>query len=150
MHKFAPDGKLLKTWGDFGDGPGQFALPHKLDVDSHGVVYVCDRNNDRIQLFDSEGEFIDMWTDFHWPHDIYIDRRNDIAYVVEAAVKTPYAPKVTIRDLKGKILSGWEGKESEGKGVLEICHGICVDSHGDIYIGEIVRNKRVQKFARIK
>ncbi len=150
VHKFSFDGKLIKTWGGFGDGPGQFALPHKMDIDRHGTVYICDRNNDRIQLFTPDGEFIDMWTDFHFPHDIYIDRQNDIAYIVEAALKTPHMPKITIRDLKGKVLSEWGGKESDGKGVLEICHGICVDSHGDIYVGEIVRNKRIQKFVKVK
>jgi len=150
IHKFSPDGKLLKTWGGFGSGPSQFALPHKLDIDRRGTVYVCDRNNDRVQLFSPEGEFIDMWTDFHWPHDIFIDRENDIAYVAEATVKSPHQPKITVRDLKGKILSEWGGRESEGKGILEISHGICVDSCGDVYVGEIVRNKRIQKFVRVK
>ena len=149
VHKFSPTGELLKTWGGYGDGPGQFALPHKLDVDRHGTVYVCDRNNDRIQMFNSDGKFIDMWTDFHWPHDIYIDRKNDIAYVVESTLNPPNQPKVSIRDLKGNVLSAWEGRESEGKGVLEMPHGICVDSHGDIYIGEIVRKKRIQKFVKV-
>jgi sugar lactone lactonase YvrE len=149
VHKFSPDGKLLKTWGGFGNGSGQFALPHKLDIDRHGTVYVCDRNNDRIQMFNSDGEFISMWTDFHFPHDIYIDRKNDIAYVVEAMVNPPHQPKISIRDLKGKVLSEWGGRESEKKGALEIPHGICVDSYGDIYVGEIVRTRRIQKFIKV-
>lgn len=149
VHKFSPDGKLLKTWGGVGNGPGQFAVPHRLDVDKYGTVYVCDRNNDRIQLFDSDGNFITMWADFHWPQDICIDRKKDIAYVVEATVDPPPQPRVTIRDLKGKILSEWGGRESEGKGILELTHSVCVDSRGDIYIGEIVRNKRIQKFVKV-
>lgn len=102
VHKFSPDGRLLKTWGGFGNGPSQFALPHKLDADKYGIVYVCDRNNDRIQRFTSDGEFIDIWTDFHWPQDLYIDWKNDIAYIVEATVNPPYQPRVSIRDLKRK------------------------------------------------
>ena len=164
VHKFSPNGKLIKTWGGFGRGPGQFVLPHKLDVDRHGTVYVCDRNIDRVQLFTSDGKFIDMWTDFHWPQDLYIDRQNDICYVAECIDHPPFLPKVTIRDLKGNILSAFEGRESEGQGVLEMLHSICVDSHGDIYVGEItgplqfleehglkeiLKAKRVQKFVKV-
>ncbi len=149
VHKFSPEGKLLKTWGEHGSGPGQFELPHKLDIDKNGRLYICDRNNDRIQIFNLDGEFIDMWTDFHWPQDIAIDRKNDLAYVVESHMHQLFAPRVTIRDLKGNILSEFGGYEHEGKGVLENSHTICVDSRGDIYIGDIVKVKRLMKFARV-
>ena len=149
IHKFSPNGKLLKTWGGCGNEPGQFAVPHKLDVDKYGTVYVCDRNNDRIQLFDSDGNFINMWTDFHWPQDICISRKEDTAYVVEATWDPLSQPRVTIRDLEGKILSEWGGRQSEGKGILEFTHSVCIDSRGDIYIGEIAKTKRIQKFVKV-
>ena len=149
VHKFSPEGKLLKTWGEHGNGPGQFELPHKLDIDSHGRLYVCDRNNDRIQIFSLDGEFIEMWTDLQWPQDVCIDKKNDLVYVVESHMHQTFEPRVTVRDLKGNILSEFGGYEHEGKGVLENSHTICVDSRGDIYIGDIVKVKRLMKFARV-
>ena len=147
VHKFSPEGELLKTWGEPGTGPSQFALPHGIGVDRHGVVYVCDRENSRIQLFDGGGEYISEWTGLNYPSDVYMDWKNDIIYVAE--IGGPYQPKISIRDLKGNELSSWEGRESEGKGVLEVAHGIWVDSHGDIYEGEINQNRRIQKFAKV-
>ena len=147
VHRFSPDGKLLKTWGEPGKGPGQFALPHFIGVDRHGTVYVCDRENDRIQTFTSEGEFITEWVGLHRPADVYMDWEKDIVYVAE--IGGPYQPKISIRDLKGNELSSWEGRESEGRGVLEVAHGIGLDSRGNIYEGEIGRVRRIQKFARV-
>jgi hypothetical protein len=149
VHKFTPEGELLKTWGEHGNGPGQFELPHKLDMDKYGRLYICDRNNDRVQIFSLDGEFIEMWTDCIWPQDICIDNKNDLACVVESHMHQISPPRVTVRDLKGNILSEFGGYEHEGKGVLENSHTICVDSHGDIYIGDIVKVKRLMKFARV-
>ncbi len=153
VHKFSPERELIKTWGGPGHEPGQLQWPHGIEVDKYGTVYVCDRENDRIQLFTSDGELIDIWTDFMNPHNIHIDQKNDIMYVVESQVKALSRPtdrsRVSIRDLKGNILSMWEGRESEGKGVLEVCHDICVDSRGDIYIGEVYDVPRLQKFAKV-
>jgi DNA-binding beta-propeller fold protein YncE len=149
VHKFSPDGKLLKTWGEHGKSGGQFELPHKLDIDDQGQLYICDRNNDRVQIFNLEGEFVGMWTDCHWPQDISIDRKNGLAYLVESHMHGTFKPRVTVRDLQGNTLSEFGGYEHEGQGVLENSHTICVDSHGDIYIGDIVKVKRLMKFARV-
>ena len=154
VHKFSPQGELLKTWGEWGHGPGQFAWPHGIGVDKNGTVYVCDRENDRIQLFTTDGEFITMWTDFKNPHNLYIDHENDVIYVAESQLRALSRPsdrsRVSILDLKGNVLSMWGGRESEGRGVLEVCHDICVDSRGDIYVTEIVDADRIQKFAKIQ
>jgi len=147
VHRFSPKGKLLKTWGGPGTGPGQFALPHNIGVDRHGTVYVCDRENRRIQLFRGDGDYVTEWAGLNNPSDVYMDWKNDIVYVAE--IGGPYQPKISIRDLEGNELSSWQGRESEGRGVLEVAHGIWVDSRGDIYEGEIGRTPRVQKFARV-
>jgi len=149
VHRFSAQGELLKTWGEPGNGPSQFALPHNIGVDRQGTVYVCDRENDRIQLFDADGELITMWTGLNYPADVYIDNDQDIIYVAEIGGPTNQ-PRISIRDLKGNVLSSWEGRESEGKGVLGGAHGIWVDSRGDIYEGEIVHNPRLQKFAKVR
>ena len=147
VHKFSPEGDLLKTWGEPGTGPGQFALPHGIGVDRQGVVYVCDRENSRIQLFSDDGDYLTEWTGLNYPSDVYMDWKKDIIYVAE--IGGPRQPKISIRDRNGEEISSWEGRESDGKGVLEVAHGIWVDSHGDIYEGEINRNRRIQKFARM-
>ena len=153
VHKFSLEGELMKTWGECGHGPGQFQWPHGIAVDRHERVYVCDRENDRIQMFTSDGEFINMWTDFVNPQNLYIDWQNNVIYVVESNLRALSKPgqksRVTIRDLEGRVLSTWEGRESEGEGVLEVYHDICVDSHGDIYIGEIRDVCRIMKFAKV-
>ena len=58
------DGRKLKEWGGAGTGPGQFRLPHSIQVDARGIVYVADRENGRIQRFDSNGTFLGEWTQF--------------------------------------------------------------------------------------
>ena len=153
VHRFSPDGQLLKTWGQFGHGPGEFAWPHAIGVDRHGTVYVCDRENDRIQLFTSDGELIAIWTDFNNPNSVYIDQRNDIIYVVESQLRILSRPqdnsRVSVRDLKGTVLASWQGRESDGHGVLEFCHDICVDAHGDLYITDHREVNRIQKFMHV-
>ena len=58
VHKFAADGTHLLSWGEPGTGPGQFSLPHGIWIDRHGRVMVCDRENDRVQVFDQQGTFL--------------------------------------------------------------------------------------------
>jgi DNA-binding beta-propeller fold protein YncE len=148
VHRFSPDGKLKKTWGGAGTGPGQFALPHNIDVDRHGLVYVCDRENRRVQIFNGDGKYLTEWGGLNNPADIYLDWKNDVAFVAE--IGGPYQPKISIRDLKGKEISSWEGRESQGKGLMEVAHGLGVDSEGNVYEGEIGAKPRIQKFARVK
>ena len=59
--KFSSDGKFLLDWGQKGDGPGEFNLPHSVAVDAQGLVYVADRSNARVQVFDANGKFLKMW-----------------------------------------------------------------------------------------
>jgi DNA-binding beta-propeller fold protein YncE len=154
IHKFSSDRKWIKTWGGPGHEPGQLQWPHSLDVDRYGTVYVCDRENDRIQVFDSNGALLKVWSDFMNPQSLFVDRKNNLLYIIESQVQAVARPqdrsRVSICDLKGKMISMFEGRKSEGKGELETCHDICVDSHGDIYIGEVNDYPRVLKFARIK
>jgi sugar lactone lactonase YvrE len=81
--KFSKDGKLIKTWGKFGTGPGEFDLPHALAMDSKGRLFVGDRNNNRIQIFDQDGKFLAEWKQFSRPSGLYIDK-NDTLYVADS------------------------------------------------------------------
>ena len=83
VHKFSPDGRLLHSWGRPGKrGPGEFHIPHGIWVHWDGRVMVCDRENNRIQLFTGDGEYLGMWTDLARPCDIFVDH-DGIVYVVE-------------------------------------------------------------------
>jgi DNA-binding beta-propeller fold protein YncE len=150
VHCFAADGQLLFSWGEPGSGPGQFNLPHGIAVDRLGRVYVADRENSRIQVFTSKGEFLTEWTDVLRPMQIFIDRR-DRAFVVELGWQaglfpwqtppTPEPPgaRLSVFDLEGRLLASWA---SEGDpcapGNFFAPHSIWMDSRGDLYIGEVV------------
>jgi DNA-binding beta-propeller fold protein YncE len=81
--KFDRTGKLLKTWGRKGMGPGEFDIVHSIALDSRGRVFVADRQNNRVQIFDAEGHFIAQWFQFGRPSGIYIDRKDTI-YVADS------------------------------------------------------------------
>jgi sugar lactone lactonase YvrE len=81
--KFTRDGKFIKTWGRKGTAPGEFDTPHALAMDSQGRLFVGDRNNNRIQIFDQDGNFIDQWTQFSRPSGLFIDA-NDVIYVADS------------------------------------------------------------------
>ena len=131
VHKFSKDGKYLFSWGEPGTGPGQFRLPHNIRVDRQERVWIPDRENSRIQIFDSEGKLLDMWTDQLRPTDLFIDA-DDIVYISDLA------DRVRIHTIDGKLLTEWaaEGKDRE-KALFIAPHAIAVDSQGSIYVGEV-------------
>ena len=129
VHKFTADGKHLLSWGTPGIGPIQFNVPHSVCVDKSGRVYVADRDNNRVQVFNGEGQFISQWRYFLRPTDIYIDK-NEAIYV------TDMCPRVTILDTEGNILS--RGRTEDAP------HGIWGDSMGNFYVA-LVFEKRVEK-----
>ncbi len=81
--KFGKDGKFIKKWGKHGTEPGEFEVPHTIAFDSRGRLFVGDRANNRIQIFDQEGNFLDQWKQFSRPSGIYIDK-NDVIYVTDS------------------------------------------------------------------
>ena len=82
VHHFGADGELIHSWGEPGSRPGEFRLPHSAWVHTDGRVFVADRQNDRIQIFSSTGEFLTEWLDVQRPQDIFIDS-NGLVYVGE-------------------------------------------------------------------
>ena len=137
--KFNKDGKFLKAWGKKGTGPGEFNLVHTVAMDKRGRVYVGDRENYRIQIFDSEGNFLNQWTNVGspWSIDITTDQRIFMA--------DGHNNDVLILNLEGQVL-GKVGTPGKLPGEFIHSHGIAVTPDGkDFYVAETV-NWRVQKF----
>jgi DNA-binding beta-propeller fold protein YncE len=135
VHKFSPEGRLLHSWGRPGKrGPGEFHIPHGIWVHWDGRVMVCDRENNRIQLFTGDGEYLGMWTDLARPCDIYVDH-DGIAYVVELDAF------MTILNMDGEVLAKMDIGGAGG-------HAVWADSHGDLYVGHNQEGRRLVKLVR--
>jgi DNA-binding beta-propeller fold protein YncE len=152
IHLFSPEGQLKVSWGVPGSGPGQFHVPHGITVDRHGVVYVADRENSRLQLFSSQGEYITEWTDVVRPCEVIIDDVGRV-YVAELGYRTgmwpgtsapsPQSPggRVSIFDPQGKLLARFGGGEHPtATGDFFSPHDIWIDSQGSLYVSEVIRS----------
>ena len=150
VHKFSPEGELLLSWGEPGAGPGQFRLPHNIWIDTEDRVWVADRENSRIQIFDADGRLLDQWIDLMRPTHVFIDSTNTV-YVSELC------RRISIFTIDGKLLARW-GNEgcSMDSPLLAGPHVIAVDSEGALYVGEVAQSfgkvdrgsRTIQKFAR--
>jgi len=141
MHKFSADGAHLLSWGKKGTGPGEFDLPHSVWVQSPDRILVADRENHRVQVFTSRGQFIEQWTGFRQPTDFYQDRDGTL-YVAELQ------SRVSILKPNGEVIARLGGEESREPGQFVAPHGVWTDSRGDLYVGEVLAGQRVQKFTR--
>ena len=120
VHKYAPDGRHVISWGEPGTDPGQFNLPHNIATDADGLVYVADRENHRVQIFDGEGRYQGQWNNLHRPCGLYADRQNgDHVYVGELGPDLPVniatpnlGPRVTVFDKKGARVSRFGDRRS--------------------------------------
>ncbi len=148
VHRFAADGRLIQSWGEPGSGPGQFNLPHGVAVAADGRVLVADRENDRIQFFSPEGEYLDQWTHVQRPTNIAIDGDGRL-YVSElwwrigmhsyaqGEIGANQPGRVSVLAPDGTVLGRWGGPEPCAPGSFCAPHDICVDAHGDLYVAEV-------------
>jgi sugar lactone lactonase YvrE len=148
VHRFTATGDLISSWGEPGTGPGQFNLPHGIFVTNTGTVCVADRENDRIQFFNPEGEFLDQWTHVQRPTDIFIDK-NELVYVsslwwrigqrsfVHGPIRHDLPGHVSVFDLDGNLLLRWISADRCAPGNFLAPHALTVDSKGDLYVGEV-------------
>jgi streptogramin lyase len=147
VHKYSPEGKHLFSWGRPGSGPGEFNLPHNIVCDGAGLVYVADREAHRVQIFNGRGEYQGQWNHLHRPCSLFLTRGpcpccyvGELGPVLAVNIKAPnLGPRISILDMQGKVLSRF-GELGQGHGQFYSPHGICVDSRGDIYVGEVGYN----------
>lgn len=155
VHRFAPDGTFLASWGEPGSGPGQFNLPHGIAVDRQGRVYVADRENSRVQVFGPDGTLRRIWDWPNRPCDLFIDAQERI-YVAELGfrfgndpvphlrlmqVPPPgHAPvaRVSVCTPDGELIAQIGGEDPLLPGNFVAPHGLWVDRHADLYVGEVV------------
>ncbi len=157
IHAFGPKGNLLYSFGHPGNAPGAFNLPH--DVIYHeGILYVADRQNNRIQLFDTSGHGLDIWDNLIRPAGICLGP-DGLFYIAECShcVTFDASPsRVSILSPDGQIVDRLDTGCGDEKGVsYHTAHGIAVDSEGSIYIGEVGKNYPAgyvgtQKYRKIK
>ena len=124
VHRFSPEGRLLQSWGEPGSGPGAFSTPHALWVDRADRVVVVDRENDRVQLFDRDGRFLDAWSDMYHPMDIYENASGRIFV-------TDQVPRLNMFSPDGRL-------EGCCRPALNIAHGVSGDAAGNIYLAEMM------------
>jgi len=155
------NGRFVKAWGESGDQPGQFALPHSIAADSKNRLYVADRENARIQVFNTDGEVLAVWDHLITPWGLYITKDDEIWVSGSSPLRQdqqgwlviPPGDQVVLKlNTKGEVLERHKlPKNEEGTGQpgeTNWVHGIAVDSQGNLYLGDI-QGQRAQKFRRV-
>jgi DNA-binding beta-propeller fold protein YncE len=144
VHKFAPDGRHLFSWGGPGTDPGEFNLPHNIATDRNGWVYVADRENHRVQVFDARGRFETQWVNLHRPCSLVISPQQHVyvgelgaGMAVNRAVPN-IGPRIAVLDTAGERLAriGHLGHGLE-VGQFVSPHGLALDSQGSLYVAEV-------------
>lgn len=179
VHHFSADGRLIRSWGGIGTGPGQFHLVHGIAIDNDDNIIVCDRENDRLQFFDANGSYLYEWTDIQRPTHAVVDK-DGLIYVSElwrpmekgqGSFRHGYAERdlpgrMTIFRKDGKIVARWgdDEKNRSKPGNFIAPHGLALDSRGNLYVSEVsgtfggktgrlsweeCLSHQIQKFARV-
>ncbi len=151
--KFSKDGTFIKSWGTtHGSGPGEMNQPHSIAMDSRGRLFVADRSNSRIDIFDQDGKLLDTWKQFGRPSGVFIDRKDTI-YVVDSQSNATQNPGFT-RGIR--IGSAKDGKVTAfipdalpdpDKNNNAGSEGIGADSNGNVYAGEVT-TMTLKKYVR--
>ena len=146
VHKYDPRGRLLKSWGEPGTDPGCFNIPHNIATDAGGRVYVADRENSRVQIFDENGTYLGQFNNLHRPCGLAASARlGDLFFVgelpshlaVNQAVPNIGA-RVSVLTIKGDLVERIGGPfPGEKPGEFVAPHACAVDSRGDLYVAEV-------------
>jgi NHL repeat len=146
VHKYDPEGRHLLSWGEGGTDPGRFNIPHNIATDADGLVYVADRENHRVQVFDGEGRYLGQWNNLHRPCALFVDRRQDDLFFV-GELGSDYAVNAHVPNIGNRVSVLRRSGElvtrigdrfaGEGPGQFVAPHGCAVDSRGALYVAEV-------------
>jgi sugar lactone lactonase YvrE len=140
--KFSKEGKFIKAWGKRGSAAGEFDTPHGLALDSRARLFVADRGNNRIQIFDQDGRFLEEWKQFSRPSGLYIDK-NDMLYVADSESNSKTNPGwkrgIRIGSAKdGKVTAFIPDPEPDPEKVVTSgSEGVAADARGNVYGAEV-------------
>lgn len=144
--KFDRNGTFIKTWGRLGSGPGEMDLPHAIAIDSRGRIVLADRNNNRLQIFDQDGQYLTEFKQFSRPSGLFIDR-NDVVYVADSESNkvrshAEWKRGIRIGSLRdGKVTAFIPDTNTDvDKGPLAStsgAEGVAVDAAGNVYGAEV-------------
>lgn len=132
VHRLTSNGDVKVSWGETGKGPGQFELPHGMNVGTNDKVYVLDRPNSRCEIFNLNGEYLEEWGDLRSPNDLVFDE-DDIIHMSEGG-------GVLLMTLDGERIGHWGAGGS---------HGIWLDDRGDVYLAMLSNDERLRKYVRV-
>jgi hypothetical protein len=150
VHHFSADGTLLASWGEIGSGPGQFMLPHGICLTPDGRLLVADRENERIQVFRTDGRYLEEWTDIQRPTSIALTPAGDVVVAelwrpadnrsfVSDTLGTEQPSRMSLLSADGAVLDRWgaslDDKKAAGNFIAP--HSVAVDSAGSVYVGEV-------------
>ncbi|MEP6730072.1 MAG: peptidyl-alpha-hydroxyglycine alpha-amidating lyase family protein [bacterium] len=140
--KFRSDGTLIKMWGSFGNGPDQLDQPHTIAMDSRGRLFVGDRGNNRIVIYDQSGKRLDTWYQFSRPSGIAIDAHDRI-YVTDsesgsvAKQRTDWKRGIRIGSAKDGTVTAFIPDPAETPSNTSAAEGVAVDAAGNVYGAEV-------------
>jgi sugar lactone lactonase YvrE len=140
ISQFSKDGTFIRSWGRLGSGPGEFKTPHALAFDARGRLYVADRGNNRVQIFDQDGKFVAEWSQFGRPSDVHVDA-NGVLYVADAESSRRYGTEWRRGIRIGRAIDGVvtylipPHKTDSPEGMSG--EGVAVDAQGNVFAAEV-------------
>ena len=151
--RFDASGQFVKAWGTRGPGPGQLEVPHALAMDSKGRLFVADRWNNRLVIFDQDGRYLDAWTQFGRPSGVYIDR-NDVLYVADSESREPegyghhpgWKRGIRIGSARTGQVTAFipDTAANPDKQATSGPEGVAADGHGAVYAAQVFQNSVVR------
>jgi NHL repeat len=150
--KFNKDGKFIKTWGKKGSGPGEIDGPHTLAMDSRGRLFLGDRSNNRIQIFDQDGNYLAQWQQFSRPSGVFIDK-NDIIYVADSESESVsrnhdgWKRGIRVGRVSDGLVTAFIPDPVDKATGTSAAEGVAADVNGNIF-GAEVGPKRVNKYVK--